>query len=88
MNFTLMNQLKDYGFIHPFCANLDKDHCDGSCFPILKDYIQAIGKDFWSLEKNAQSGIVWTATAWDEITVGVGSTPEEACAKLWLALNK
>jgi len=57
--------------------------------PNLSELIETIGDDFVSLFKEAQC---WTADVdkidgWREIEAR-GQTPEEAVAKLWIALNK
>ena len=67
---------------------------DDFFFPTLSELIEACGKDFGLLERNTNDvniSSVWTANDWDtegEDYYGLGSTPEEAVAYLWLALHK
>lgn len=54
--------------------------------PTLEELIKAC-KDFASL--CATSSGIWTAEVWSEELLPVeGLTPEEAVARLWLAINK
>ncbi len=95
MHYELAKELKD----NNFCI-LQKDYSDikkikgiylkidGSwhLLPTLSELIEACGGDFWNL----QQGLEWSARSFafgNEILVR-GSTPEEAVAKLWLAINK
>lgn len=58
--------------------------------PTLSELIEACGKNFACLEH--LSNELWVADAWREHGFTTfskeGPTPEEAVARLWLALNK
>ena len=54
--------------------------------PNLSELIKACGDDFISLEKKLPLGGLWIAAS--EYWKGDGSTPEEAVANLYLALQK
>jgi hypothetical protein len=61
--------------------------------PTLSELIEACGEKFWRLELNpiiANQWLVWgLKNKEDCMTIGdSGSTPEEAVAHLWLALNE
>jgi hypothetical protein len=89
MTYELAKQLKDAGF-----PNLDwmgyltevgiKDFEKDRRGSALSELIEACGDEFDYLQHNTIG--VWTATD-DHYTLGIGSTPEEATAKLWLALH-
>lgn len=58
--------------------------------PSLSELIEACGERFWMVEaRNLKEGN-WHASGYgkQKIEGGYGSTPEEAIARLWLALNK
>ncbi len=60
-------------------------------FPTLSEIIEACGDRFDYLIRRKTGG--WAVHSWDGgdtygNTVGLGSTPEEAVANLWIALNK
>ena len=79
MDYALAKQLKDAGF--PGLSGLAE--------PTLTELIEACGERFESLNRHGEGA--WGAEGWptDNTTplLVVGSTPEEAVAKLWLALN-
>lgn len=60
-------------------------------FPTLSELIEACGKDFECMYHRVNvetyETLKWAAHAFFEKT-GVGDSPEEAVANLWLALNK
>lgn len=98
MNYELAKQLKDMGFPNQFSSALrtkdkggwgyGKDSAqDGVYYPTLSELIEACGEQFYALHNMT---IGWTAeTLWDGARIKVtGETPEEAVAKLWLALKK
>lgn len=99
MNYELAKELKDAGFPHKcdkhggndgydeYCQYQDWDKEIGYiCIPHLSELIEACGNDFANLKSFSHD---WSAEAMrDEFTEGNGSTPEEAVARLWLALNK
>jgi hypothetical protein len=58
--------------------------------PTLSELIEACGEQFWMLEaRNLEEGN-WHANGYRtaKIEGAHGSSPEEAVARLWLALNK
>jgi hypothetical protein len=64
---------------------------DRAYIPTLEELIQACGDKFWSLERDLDPDEIWGAYPANEIGDGppaFGSTPTEAVARLWLALNK
>ena len=89
MNYELAKQLKDAGFP-------DKYTKDCKCLPVLSlsNLIEACGENFAGLGRNKfKKEIRWLASQnidkfgnWLGL-YGHGSTPEEAVAKLWLALK-
>ena len=101
MNYELAKQLKDAGFpqkntgVFSFSyvfetkeGNLETG--DKAYVPTLSELIEACGERFDSLENAFQNG--WRADGWDIteeiILTKIGSTPEEAVAKLWLKLHE
>lgn len=90
MNYELAKQLKDAGFPHTWCS---EDDCsclstEGNhtfCYPTLSDLIQVCGDGFVSLNKGMFPN-QWMCLG-NGVQIG-GSSPEEAVARLWLALNK
>jgi hypothetical protein len=59
--------------------------------PTLSELIEACGKEFESLGKLEEKGYEWYTETWGrngEYERIYGSTPEEAVARLWLALNQ
>jgi len=96
VDYELAKKLKDAGYKFPAndgCANCwgdlgqgcseecGKEHC-----PTLSELIEACGDGFGKLEKH-RPNIGWGAYA-DNGIDEFGLTPEEAVARLWLALNK
>lgn len=58
-------------------------------FPTLSELIEACGERFGSVGKNSLDVNDYVWEAWDnDCYVDFGDTPEEAVARLWLALNK
>ena len=58
--------------------------------PTLSELIEACGERFWMLEaRNLEEGN-WHASGYgvDKIEGSCGSSPDEAVARLWLALKK
>ncbi len=94
MNYELVKELKDAGF--------PLTHHEGECkrndcyepqlcqsVPTLSELIAACGGNFYTLTLGLLSE--WTAYGAHynlEKVHGIGSTPEEAVARLWLVLNK
>lgn len=101
MNYELAKQLKDAGFEQRFVGadGLGKyvfdEHTslDGVYAPTLEELIEAClnsgGYPKFSLE-SAEDPREWRAQLWSlaDCPFANGSTPTEAVAKLWLALNK
>ena len=84
MNYELVKELKDAGFPYHWdkVANAE---------PPLGLLIEACGYPFRMKTRTTTRADIWVAgqqhahTAYYE---GVGATPEEAVARLWLAKNK
>jgi len=94
MNYELAKELKEAGFPQSnnpctACFNAGPgNRCSNCGFPTLSELIEACGEDFWNLGIFRHDGrFPWVASSVDPLT-GSGSTPEEAVARLWLALNK
>lgn len=102
MNYELAKQLKDAGYEQknsctvcphnllgnfPIYLNDILHYCyeaEELCYtPTLSELIEACGDEFFALSRLKED---WTVTK--ERFYSNGSTPEEAVAKLWLALNK
>jgi hypothetical protein len=96
MNYELAEELKNAGF-----PQTDGEYIGSSgkecLIPKLGQLIDACGVErFWQLESRNISQGQWNASGYkktrnrDEVTIvsGYGSTPEQAVANLWLALNK
>lgn len=94
MDYQLARSLKDAGFPQGEAPRGGDIIPTGSFgyvrVPHLEELIDACGSNLYSLESNCKDQKIysWRATArwvtksWD------GSTPTEAVARLWLALNK
>lgn len=54
--------------------------------PTLSELIEACGEEFYALESGVKHGD-WIAKANEVGIYAEGPTPEEAVAKLWLAIN-
>ena len=87
------------GKIHSAMRDVVESRYDWFRLPTLSELIEACGFGFDGVTVverfHASKDRVWKAqantTLWDikdEATSAVGSTPEEAVARLWLALNK
>ena len=89
--------LKDAGYIQPIYDDADFDGqfrstTDGLVYaPTLTELIEACGEGFLTLTKRQLEykyvKYIWHAQDNNDL-FSVGKTPEEAVAKLWLALNK
>lgn len=99
MEYELALKLKKAGFENPWCGNLDREHCDGSCFPTLEKLIEACGDKFDFIMRSEgdllgrileAQGINtdWAAGTKDFKTLKHGATPTEAVANLYLALHE
>lgn len=60
------------------------------CFPTLSELIEACGDKFREVKKHLSKGGFWTASTARQAggLCERGTNPEEAVARLWLALNK
>lgn len=99
MNYELAKELKDAGFLQPDKDNYyPGDYLGGHAenerayAPTLEELIEACGENNFTLQ-HPNGADFWTAgtsDTWmgDKTAVGQGSTPTEAVARLWLALNK
>lgn len=87
MNYELARELKDAGFPQEVTAQYDAStYHDNTYLPTLRELIEAVlkGRGGLVLHLNVQfESAVAGLEGWYED----GSTPEEAVAKLWLALN-
>jgi hypothetical protein len=98
MTYELAKELKDAGL-----DVLQHEHCNGCEYdtqhrsyhvPTLSELVEACGEDSGELTL-ARSAGAWYGEMWDRNVMPYkrthlvyGSTPEEAVARLWLALNK
>ena len=62
------------------------DKCKLAKVPTLSELIEACGIRFWRITF-VDTSMEWTAEA-SFPSLEIGKTPEEAVARLWLALNK
>jgi hypothetical protein len=97
IDYTLANELKDAGFpqggkgrwlVDP--RQIVARGGDRAYVPTLEELIEACGENFAWLHQSVKSK-KWTAQDFiydDGPPSGQGSTPTEAVARLWLALNK
>lgn len=79
MTYELAKKLKDAGFI--FNKNIDGSW---KLPPTLEELIEACGEDF-SLLSKVKDG--WYCESYPNVKDVIGSTPSEAVANLWLALQ-
>lgn len=94
MNYELAKELKDAGFKYKTITHDENKRK----LPTLSELIEACGDGLHSIRRGQWKGRGnWMASRddVDEVgnsfpvePVGTGKTPEEAVAKLWLALNK
>ncbi len=93
MNLDLIKQLRKAGF-KPTKQRFAGNIIDGEEYPTvtLSRLIEACGEKFGSLNlavsKDADGHRFWRAIELDKFGGHLGSTPEEAVAKLWLALKE
>jgi hypothetical protein len=89
MTYKLAKQLRDTGFPYkdPSVTDVEWDK-DFFIVPDLSELIEACGDLFFdSLINCGEMG--WKATTFvNHMNGQIGNTPEEAVAKLWLALNQ
>ncbi len=96
MNYELAKRLKDAGFPFEECSltdcsyvgpSLDGDNGKNYHYPTLEELIEACGDEFDFLHMTPTRGS-WACHSQSNEAFGAGSTPTEAVARLWLALNK
>jgi hypothetical protein len=97
MNYELAKQLKDAGYPqdaaqhavwkHPAMTGYENE--EWAATPTLSELIEACGNRFEALRR-CEDGVFCADTAIEGrlVTPGQGDTPEEAVARLWLALNR
>lgn len=100
MNYELASELKEARFpIHEYSGEYESCYCGAEsskeCVPTLEELIEACGDRVKRIEKKRS---LWHAVEADECCDDPrdyfgychtsGKTPEEAVARLWLALNK
>ncbi len=80
----------------PYCINSNRKwnedtykEEDCAYFPTLSELIEVCGDKFYCLKRSqGVSRFIWMAESNDDEPIAwLGSTPEEAVANLWLALN-
>ncbi len=95
MNYELAKELKDAGFPHHKkgmhhlgCRGLFANN-EQVCSITLEELIEACGNKFGDLTLiNTGTGDCWFANSYGLPAKTASTTPTEAVAKLWLALNK
>lgn len=90
MNYELAKELKEAGFMDSIDW-IKTPFDDVVPNPTLSELIHACRDEFNGLDKDKSlsAGVVyWVGKAWSLDENTTGSTPEEAVARLWLALNK
>ena len=91
MDSALAKELKDAGFHFEWPP--DEFNTGDTFFPALEELIEACDKDFDCLRLGGVTQVLeWQSWAFDHVWrqphYTTGSTPTEAVARLWLALNK
>ena len=102
ISYKLAKELKDAGFPQVFPQNDEMEIHDavaisrirekydkGVYFPVLSELIEACGDELGGIKRKRGGG--WEAIPNDwtgGIRLQTGSTPEEAVARLYIALNK
>ena len=100
MNYELAKELKDAGFPQTGDYGYSADGQDQYNYhrsipeldhirkPTLSELIEACGDGFFRLSHSENNdGTEWDAESWESGEIETGTTPEEAVARLWLALN-
>jgi hypothetical protein len=91
MNYELARQLYEANFPKEIRLLTDNDQIwEAKDTPTLSELIEACEPRITAFEKDEQDGNLWCAYECTETDYfeGRGKTPEEAVAKLWLALRK
>jgi hypothetical protein len=83
MNYELAKKLRDENFPRDF-TKVSNVYPDGLPFPDLSELMEACGEGFYKLFRKNSRFYAW---ADENVIMREGSTPEEAVARLWLALN-
>ena len=93
MNYELAKQLKEAGFPQPDTLDVvcNDDYSKCAYAPTLSELIEACGDEFATLERKLDGW--WAAFHLHDGTLKIftptsGKTPEEAVAKLYLALHE
>jgi hypothetical protein len=100
MNYELAKQLKDARFpLDPFrdwsksdfawlpCSEITKEEREKLWIPTLSELIKACGDEFLRLQlRETGNWVVFSRT--NGVLLPFFTTPEEAVANLWLALNE
>jgi hypothetical protein len=94
MDYELAKQLKDAGFpqkepngFSGLLAHVKGNADDSTYYPTLEELIEACGDHFFTLELRNGGYKRWEAHEAYYNNHHDGSTPTEAVARLWLALN-
>ena len=102
IDYTLVKELKDNGFPHNDWTVTSLDSFPPIVYfnnpPTLSELIEACGDGIHSIRKGiwkgngnwmaSQDSLDSAGNSYPVEPVGTGDTPEEAVAKLWLAINK
>ena len=90
ISYELAAELKGAGFPQspPTNPHLHPDYRDGVKFPTLSELIEACGDEFIGLRRHKIAGVEGVIRWQIEMRPVLYKTPEEAVARLWLALNK
>lgn len=88
MKYELAKELKDAGFPLARYGYDPEGAVAGQIVPTLSELIEACGEDFLKLTKDVTGWLAYGEDEPLEPLETVGPTPEEAVARLWLALNK
>ena len=88
MDYVLAKEMKDAGFPQHSMPKRTKfaNHDEPVYLPTLEELIETCGTQFGLLERYKPTS--WRAFNPSENIYGIAGTPEEAVARLWLALNK
>lgn len=82
MEYKLAKELFDVGFTSPTSFMNE----NGWEAPTLSELIEACGEEFASLERKSFGWMAFGFRKYEEFDI-TAPTPEEAVARLWLALN-
>lgn len=92
MTYELAKELKEAGYYMPLTDDELSHYQQVEIFdgvachvPSLSELIEACSGKFFKLTYTPQG---WLVQGGEKLTAVAGNTPEEALAKLWLALNK